>query len=112
LPSHWRELRRMACAPDAPRNTPSRFLAWMARWFAIHSPECEKLISYQDTAVHTGAIYRAAGWSPEWTTVHRFRDRSKMRVNTSRPYRTNINGDDVDASSKVRWAISITKEIS
>ncbi len=104
LPSHWRELRRMACAPDAPRNTASRFLAWMVRWFQQHQPHAEKLISYQDTAVHTGTIYKAAGWVNEWTSTPRERDRTVLRSDAPRQYRTASNGKDVDLSAKVRWA--------
>lgn len=100
LPSHWRELRRMACAPDAPRNTASRFLAWMARWFAVHHPESEKLISYQDLAVHTGTMYRAAGWIAEHVSQPRERDRSIVLPG----YRRALNGLDADVAGKVRWA--------
>jgi hypothetical protein len=105
LPSHWRELRRMACAPDSPRNTASRFLGWMARWFFQHHPECEKLISYQDSAVHTGTIYRAAGWIDEYTSQPRKRDRSILLPG----YRSALNGVDADVAGKVRWAKSLQK---
>lgn len=64
LDGSWLELRRLAVAPDAPRNTASRMLGWMARHFRANRPEVVRLLSYQDTAVHTGGIYRAAGWSP------------------------------------------------
>lgn len=104
LPRHWRELRRMACGPGAPRNTASCFLAWMVRWFQRYEPEHEKLISYQDTEVHTGTIYRAAGWIPEWTTQARIRNRSGLRAGTTRKYRSNLNGEHIDAVSKIRWA--------
>jgi len=60
----WLELRRLAVAPDAPHNTPSRMLAVMTRLIGRMRPDIVNLISYQDTIVHTGAIYRAAGWSP------------------------------------------------
>lgn len=103
LPGHWLELRRLACAPDAPPNTPSAFLGWMARYFAKHSPERERLVSYQDTAVHQGTIYRAAGWTPAFTSKPRVRDRSKNRVGTERAYRSRLNGIAPDASAKVRW---------
>lgn len=63
----WLELRRLAVAPDAPRNTASRCLGVMTRLIRRHRPNAVRLISYQDTEVHTGCIYRAAGWSP--TTV-------------------------------------------
>lgn len=42
LPGHWLELRRMACSADAPKNTASRFLGWMARWFESKCPERER----------------------------------------------------------------------
>ena len=109
LPQHWRELRRMACAPDSPKNTASRFLAWMVRWFRKNEPQREKLISYQDTAVHLGTIYKAAGWVAEWTSVARVRDRSGSRAGTSRLYRWNINGGNADMVSKVRWAVALTE---
>lgn len=104
LPGHWLELRRMACSPDSPKNTASRFLGWMVRYFAENAPEREKCISYQDTAVHKGTIYKAAGWTAEHESVARVRDRSKNRVGTGRSYRSNLNGEDVDASPKIRWA--------
>ena len=58
----WLELRRLAIADDAPANTASRFLGWMARDVTKRFPEIERLISYQDCEVHTGTIYKAAGW--------------------------------------------------
>ena len=110
LPSHWIELRRMACAPDAPRNTASRFLGWMLQYFIKHYAERERLISYQDTAVHQGTIYKAAGWYPAHTSVARTRDRSTKRVGTNRLYRSNINGSEVDSSPKIRWEKSFKKQ--
>ena len=97
----------MACAPDVPRNTCSRFLAWMVRWFRRECPERERCISYQDTEVHHGTIYKAANWQIAHVGKKRYRDRSKPRVGTSRMYRSNINTDDVDAAAKVRWEIRL-----
>lgn len=108
LPSHWRELRRMACASDAPRNTPSRFLAWMVRWFHVNRPEAEKLISYQDRQVHTGTIYRAAGWTAEHISEPRTRDRSTLGAGL----RIASNGLEADQSGKVRWAFMLKKSNS
>jgi hypothetical protein len=107
LPQHWLELRRMACAPDAPKNTASRFLSWMVKFFKKNHRDREKCISYQDTAVHTGTIYRAAGWVAEHTSTPRVRDRSGNRAGTNRMYRWNINGVSVDASPKIRWACKL-----
>lgn len=104
LPGHWLELRRLACSPQAPRNTCSCFLGWMARWIRKSVPQHEKLISYQDLDVHKGTIYKAAGWVPEYQSKRRTRDRSKPRVGTTRAYRSNLNGVVIDASPKIRWA--------
>ena len=109
LPGHWLELRRMAATPDAPKNTCSRFLAWMVRWFRERYPERERCISYQDTAVHSGTIYKAAGWTPSYTGQERTRDRSGLRAGTDRLYRWNINGPDADATAKVRWEILLVE---
>lgn len=59
----WLELRRLAIAPDAPRNTASRMLRIMALLVHQKRPEVVRLISYQDTKAHSGCIYRAAGWT-------------------------------------------------
>lgn len=109
LPSHWLELRRMACSPDAPRNTCSRFLAYMVSYFKRICPERDKCISYQDKAVHLGTIYKASGWTPEFESEPRVRDRSKARAGTRRDYRSSINGASADHAGKVRWAIALRK---
>jgi len=76
----WLELRRFAIAPDRPRNTASRVLSVMARMIRKSEPKMERLISYQDMGVHTGTIYRAAGWTAtvtksatSWTNAKRTR---------------------------------------
>jgi hypothetical protein len=65
----WLELRRLAIAPDAPRNTASRMLAVMACLIRKARPEIECLVSYQDTEVHAGTIYKAAGWTATATNA-------------------------------------------
>lgn len=60
---NWLELRRLAIAPDAPRNTASRMLRVMALLIRRRWPHIVRFISYQDTEVHTGGIYKAAGWT-------------------------------------------------
>ncbi len=64
----WLELRRLAIAPDAPKNTASRLLAVMSRLVRTERPLIERLVSYQDMEAHTGCIYKAAGWTA--TRVH------------------------------------------
>lgn len=78
------ELRRFAIAPDAPKNTASRMLSIMRKMICIAFPDIVKLISYQDTQVHKGTIYAAAGWLPvligkpaDWTTSKRTRNKSQ-----------------------------------
>jgi hypothetical protein len=73
------ELRRLAIAPDAPRNTASRMLRVMRLLIDKKRPDIQILMSYQDTGVHSGSIYRAAGWQPvvtsnggEWVRKSRF----------------------------------------
>jgi hypothetical protein len=77
----WLELRRLAVAPGAPRNTASRMLGVMPRLIRRLRPEVVRLVSYHDTAVHTGGIYRAAGWKP--TTLNA--DGNWNRPGRSRP---------------------------
>lgn len=57
------ELRRMAIGPLAPKNTASRMLSFMKRDIFDRFPNVLRLISYQDTGVHHGTIYKASGWS-------------------------------------------------
>ncbi len=66
----WLELRRLAVGPNAPRNTASQFIGWMTRWIRKNRPEIIHLISYQDTAVHKGTIYKASGWVCMGKTRH------------------------------------------
>jgi hypothetical protein len=56
------ELRRMAIAEYAPRNTATFMLAKMRRWVFDNFDEIETLISYQDSEVHYGTIYKADNW--------------------------------------------------
>lgn len=56
------ELRRLAIAPDAPKNTASRMLRVMRILIYRKRPDLLKLISYQLLGIHTGTIYKAAGW--------------------------------------------------
>lgn len=90
------ELRRLAIAPDAPKNTASRLLKVMRLMIRKDGPPAENLISYQDTSVHAGTIYRAAGW----TAV-----RISAAEEWSRPSRSRIKAQS--AASKIRWQIPV-----
>jgi hypothetical protein len=93
---NWLELRRLAIAPDAPANTASRMLRVMRLMIVKARPDVTRLISYQDTEVHTGTIYKAAGWvvgnrseGGEWSRP----SRSRQRV--------------VTGAEKVRWEYAL-----
>ncbi|GAA5522405.1 hypothetical protein LQ318_11700 [Aliifodinibius salicampi] len=103
LPNNWLELRRLACSNDAPKNTPSRFMAHMVNFFRDNCPEKEKCISYQDTSVHEGTIYKAAGWEVGHITKARKRKRDYKKPGTDRLYRKDSNGKDVASARKLRW---------
>lgn len=62
------ELRRMAIPEYAPRNTASFMLAQMRKWIFKEFDEITVLISYQDTEVHQGTIYKADNWHPAVTS--------------------------------------------
>ena len=65
LPQYtWLELKRMAIAPDAPKNTASRMIKIMLSIIKRDFPEITTVISYQDIDVHKGTIYKASGWKP------------------------------------------------
>ena len=90
------ELRRLALSKHCPKNTATYVLSKMIKVIKEKFPEIEKVISYQDTAVHLGTIYKAANWTQsnissggEWT--RQSRERSKAQT----------------AVPKVRWEFSL-----
>lgn len=54
-----------------------------------------------------GGSTPASSLSIRGTSSERVRDRSGKRTGTDRLYRWNINGDEADASAKVRWEIEL-----
>ena len=58
----WLELRRLAIPDDAPKYTATWMIAKMIKDIKKRFPEVTRLVSYQDTAVHDGTIYKAANW--------------------------------------------------
>ena len=90
------ELRRLALSKHCPKNTATYVLSKMIKAIKEKFPEIEKVISYQDTAVHLGTIYKAANWTQsnissggEWTR----QSRARGKVQTAVP--------------KVRWEFSL-----
>ena len=81
---HVLELRRLAICDDAPKNTATRMLKLMRNLIAKKFPDIKMLISYQDTSVHKGTIYKADNWirgkeTPyiSWTTTTRMRNKDQ-----------------------------------
>jgi hypothetical protein len=60
---NYLELRRMAISAEAPKNTASRMISIMVKTIRKAKPHIVRLISYQDTSVHSGTIYKASGWT-------------------------------------------------
>lgn len=90
------ELRRMAIAPDAPTNTGSRMLRIMRILIKRDMPEIKKLISYQDTEVHRGIIYKSAGWSI-----------GGMKKNIGTGWNTRQRNEMQATGDKVRWEYAL-----
>lgn len=90
------ELRRLAISPQAPKNTASWMIGIMVRLIRKRFPDIERLISYQDTEVHSGTIYKASGWKP--IKGHSF------KTWTNRPNRK----IDQSQAIKIRWEKEIT----
>jgi hypothetical protein len=65
----WLELRRLAIPPDAPKFTATWMISKMIKIIKKKHPEITKLISYQDTDVHTGTIYAASNWKKEGLSI-------------------------------------------
>ena len=92
----WLELRRLAIAPDAPKFTATWMLSKMIKNIKKQFPDITKLVSYQDTEVHTGTIYAAANWKQdavskfqEWTQGNRVRNKLQSQ------------------SDKIRWVYEL-----
>ena len=90
------ELRRLALSKHCPKNTATFVLSKMAKAIKQKFPDITTLISYQDTEVHLGTIYKAANWKQsnistggEWTR----KSRGREKVQTTSP--------------KVRWEYQI-----
>lgn len=94
-----KELRRLAIAPDAPKNTASRMLRVMRILIKNLYPDTLKLISYQDTEAHTGCIYKAAGWNPVVSNPGDGKGWGKGWM--SRPE----NSEPQSNADKIRWEV-------
>jgi hypothetical protein len=89
------ELRRMALSDDCPKNTATRMISFMTKYIKKAFPDIALLISYQDTEVHKGTIYKASNWLPMNET--KFASWSKSRKRNK----------DQSTASKIRWEYQI-----
>ena len=89
------ELRRLAIAPLAPKYTATWILGKMAKRIHAELPQIKRLISYQDTEVHTGTIYKAANWTA--TTETKFAPWNSSR-HRNQPQST---------ANKIRWEYEV-----
>jgi hypothetical protein len=87
------ELRRMAIADEAPKNTASRMLSWMRKDIEKKFPDILRLISYQDIEAHKGTIYKASGWNLIKTM------NKEVAWDNSRRARSKLQSEAI----KVRW---------
>lgn len=97
----WLELRRLAVAPDASHCAASWMLGAMAKAIRRSCPDIIRLVSYQDTEVHTGTIYRASGWTPvaqdkpsnsDWNNGSRIRPTTQSTARKQRWEKSLIGG--------------------
>ena len=90
------ELRRMAISKDAPKNTASRMISIMVKIIKKSFPEITSLISYQDTEVHSGIIYKASGWKA-----------SKSSKFCSWGDGKRVRAADQSKANKIRWEYNL-----
>jgi len=92
------ELRRLALAPECPKNTATWMLARMQEDIAQRFPEVIRLISYQDTAVHLGTIYKAANW--------RLANLQEEEVKWNGP---RVRNQEQSTAPKARWEMELKR---
>tara|TARA_R100001443_G_C3353570_1_gene177366 strand:- start:842 stop:1462 length:621 start_codon:yes stop_codon:yes gene_type:complete len=91
------ELRRFAIANSAPKQTASRMLSIMTKIIRKKFPEIWMLISYQDTAVHKGTIYKASGWEV-----------GGQKKNIKSGWNSRKRNDMQSSADKIRWEKKIS----
>jgi hypothetical protein len=91
------ELRRMAISELAPSNTASRMIRIMVLLIKKRFPLITTLISYQDTEVHKGTIYKASGWQAVATVKYRAWDKTRLRNKSQ------------STADKIRWELMLVK---
>ena len=95
LKDGWKllELRRLALCAECPKNTATWMLSKMEKDIRKRFPDIIRLISYQDTEVHLGTIYKAANWVAV----------SQSKANLSWSDSGRERNAEQSKASKVRW---------
>lgn len=92
------ELRRLALSDMCPKNTASNIISRMINEITVRFPLVTDLISYQDTEVHKGTIYKASNWVVDGET--KFTTWGKSRKRSS----------DQSKANKIRWKYIIKRK--
>jgi len=92
------ELRRLANSPVVPHNGATWFLSRIIKALKKDIPDIQKVISYQDTSVHAGIIYRAGNW----VLAHKTKFASWNHATRQRDL-------DQSKADKIRWEYDILK---
>ena len=96
---NWLELRRFAISSDAPKNSASRLISVMLSMIKKELPFIKMVISYQDTEVHQGTIYKASGWyMGNKTKASEVRWGIQNKLGTSRK-----RNPIIASGAKIRW---------
>ena len=93
------ELRRLAISPESPKYTASWMLSKMIKEIKKQLPSITRLISYQDTEVHKGTIYKAANWQQTARTRYQPEGWNKSRKRQA----------SQSQGVKIRWEYQLTK---
>ena len=93
------ELLRFAISSETPPNTASNLLSRMTKHIRRLYPEVIGLISYQDTAKHTGIIYAAGNWIRIYQQKKHLSWGNRKRLNKEQ-----------SKAPKVRWVFPLRKK--
>ena len=79
----------LALSDVCPKNTATFVIAKMTKKIKQKFPQVKRLISYQDTAVHNGTIYKASNWIkavdvPLINWDNKWRKRNKLQSNSKK----------------------------
>jgi hypothetical protein len=90
------ELRRMATSPECPKFTATRMLAHNRKWIKNNMKDIALLVSYQDTEVHKGTIYKADNWvAANYTKGMKWDGENRKR------------NEEQSLADKIRWEYKI-----